>query len=168
MNKTVKILLIALLPLVLAGATGFLILYINVNAIRFDYVDGGYNRVGKDDNIVTPFFGNKLMLNDGGGNIYGPPLGLGMKTIDVYMTVNDPISAYAFWMMRRYENGVQISYEVENDGKTLTVKLSGTGDNGEKTEQFEKLFIFDIEKASLKNLPTWTNRTEADNEFYSR
>ena len=167
MKKTAKILLIALASLVLIGAIAFTVLYINVNAIRFDYVDGGFNRVGVNDNITIPFFGNKLMLTDG-GNVYGPPLGLGMKNIDIYMAVNSPISAYAQWTASQYENGVQINYEVENDGKTLTVKLFGSGDNGEKTEPIEKVFVFDIENVSLDNYPTWTNRTEADNEYYPR
>lgn len=167
MKKTAKILLIALASLVLIGAIAFVILYINVNAIRFDYVDRGSNRLNVNDSITIPFFGNKLILGDY-GSVYGPPLGLGMKNIDVYMSVNDPIGAYTFWLQTQYKNGVHIRYEVENDGKNLTVKLTGSGDNGEKTEPIEKVFVFDIENASLDNLPTWTNRTEADNEYYSR
>lgn len=167
MKKTAKILLIALASLVLIGAIAFVILYINVNAIRFDYVDRGSNRHNVNDSITIPFFGNKLILGDY-GSVYSPPLGLGTKTIDVYMSVNDPIGAYTFWLKTKYENGVHIRYEVENDGKTLTVKLFGSGDNGEKTEPIEKVFVFDIENVSLDNYPTWTNRTEADNEYYSR
>ena len=167
MKKTAKILLIALASLVLIGAIAFTVFYINVNAIRFDYVDSGPNRLNVNDSIALPFFGNKLILCDY-GRMYSPPLGLGMKTIDVYMAVNDPIGAYTFWLKTQYKNGVHIRYEVENDGKTLTVKLFGSGDNGEKTEPIEKVFVFDIENASLDNYPTWTNRTEADNEYYSR
>lgn len=165
MKKTAKILLIALAAIVLIGAIAFVILYINVNAIRFDYVDGGFNRVGVNDKITIPFFGNKLMTP--AGNIYAPPLGLGTKTIDVYMAVNSPISEYAYWTANKYEKGIQIGYEVENDGKTLTVKLTGTGDNGLEKVPIEKLFLFNIENASLDHLPTWVNRTEADNEYYS-
>lgn len=166
MKKTAKILLIALASLVLIGAIAFTVFYINVNAIRFDYVDSGFSRLNTNDSVTLPFFGNKLILCDY-GRMYSPPLGLGMKTIDVYMAVNSPISAYTFWLQTQYENGVHIKYEVENDGKTLTVKLFGSGDNGEKTEPIEKVFIFDIENASLDHYPTWTNRTEADNEYYS-
>lgn len=165
MKKTAKILLIALAVTVLIGAIAFTVLYINVNAIRFDYVDSSFRRLNNNDNIAIPFFGNKLMLGNS-GSVYGPPLGLGMKNVDIYMTVNNTISAYAHWVARQYENGVQISYEVEDDGKTLTVKLFGTGDNGEGTEPIEKVFVFDIEDVSLDNLPTWTNRTEADKEYY--
>ena len=166
MNKTVKILLTALAALVLAGAIGFMILYFNVNAIRFDYVEAGWHSPSTNSNVVYPFFGNKLMLGES-GPVYGPPLGLGMKNIRVYLAVNDPISTYTHWISRQYEGGVQITdYIVENDGKTLTVKLSGTANNGGETIPIEKVFIFDIENASFDNLPTWTNRTEADNEFY--
>ena len=166
MKKTAKILLIALASLVLIGAIGFMIFCINVNAVRFDYVDSGFSRLNVNDSVTIPFFGNKLILGDY-GRMYSPPLGMGMKNIDIYMAVNDPISAYVQWTASQYENGIHISYEVENDGKTLTVKLFGSGDNGEKTEPIEKLFVFDIENASLDNYPTWTNRTEEDNEYYS-
>ena len=166
MNKTAKILLTALAALVLAGAIGFMILYFNVNAIRFDYVKAGMGVPSTNSHVVYPFFGNKLMLGESGA-MYSPPLGLGMKNIRVYLAVNDPISTYTHWIIRQYEGGVQITdYIVENDGKTLTVKLSGTANNGGETIPIEKVFIFDIENASLDNLPTWTNRTEADNDYF--
>ena len=163
MNKTAKILLTALAALVLAGAIGFMILYFNVNAIRFDYVESGLFSPSTSSKCLFPHFGNKLML-DGPGSGYAPPLGLGMKTLKVYRQVNGPLFAYASWIT--FQDGAQITdYTVENDGKTLTVKLSGTADNGTETIPIEKVFIFDIENAGLDNLPTWTNRTETDNEF---
>lgn len=164
MSKTVKILLIVLMAIVISGAIAFTVFYVNVNAVRFDYVN---RNVYVDCDIEIPFFGNKLMLEESGG-VYSPPLGMGVKNIEVYSAVNSPIYAFAFTMVCQYgESNVHIvDYEVENDGKTLSVKLSGTIENGGETVPIEKLFVFNIENASPDNLPTWTNRTEADNEFY--
>ena len=164
MNKTAKILVIALAAIVLAGAVTFAVLYVNYNAISFDYVSRQSNSGNSYLNI--PVFGNKLMLSEGGD--FSAPFDLGMKNLDVYDAVNSPIYAYAVFMTGKYKDGVQLTdYEVNNDGgKTLTVTLKGTADNGGKTVKIEKVFIFDIENASLDNLPTWTNRTEDDKEFY--
>ena len=166
MKKSAKIILIALVAIVLAGAIGFMILYIKCNTIRFDYVRAQYGIGDSDSVMYVPFFANKMLLLEYGAG-YSSPFELGLKNIPVYDEVNSPIHEYAFWTARQYENGIQLTdYEVENDGKTLTVKLFGTGDNGAGTEPIEKVFVFDIENASLDNLPTWTNRTEADNEYY--
>lgn len=169
MKKSAKIILIALAAIVLAGAIGFMILYIKCNAVRFDYVRAQYG-IGENEDIVmyVPFFANKMLLGEYGGAGYASPFELGLKNIPVYAEVNGPIHEYAVWTAQQYKNGIMqlTDYEVENDGKTLTVKLFGSGDNGEGAEPIEKVFIFDIENASLDNLPTWTNRTEADNEYY--
>lgn len=164
MNKTAKILIIALAAVVLAGAVTFAILYVNYNAISFDHVSRQSHLGNSYLNI--PVFGNKLMLSEGGN--FSSPFDLGMKNLDVYDAVNSPIYAYAVFMAGKYKDGVQLTdYEVNNDGgKTLTVTLKGTADNGGQTVKIEKVFIFNIENASLENLPTWTNRTEEDNEFY--
>lgn len=164
MKKSAKIILIALVAIVLAGAIGFMILYIKCNEIRFDYAPVHW-RTGVSE-MELPFFGNKMLVGDEGGG-YASPFELGLKNIPVYDAVNDPILQYSLWTAKQYENGIQITnYEVENDGKTLTVKLIGTGDNGEGAEPIEKVFVFDIENASLDNLPTWTNLSEADNGYY--
>ncbi len=164
MNKTAKILVIALAAIVLAGAVTFAILYVNYNAISFDHVSRQSHLGNSYLNI--PVFGNKLTLSEGGN--FSAPFNLGMKNLDVYDAVNSPIYAYAVFMAGKYKDGVQLSdYEVDNDGeKTLTVTLKGTAAGGGQTVQIEKVFIFDIENASLDSLPTWTNRTEEDKEFY--
>ena len=164
MKKSAKIILIALVAIVLAGAIGFMILYIKCNEIRFDCAPSHWGTDGST--MELPFFGNKMLVGDEGGS-FASPFELGLKNIPVYNEVNGPIIQYSVWKAHQYKNGIQITdYEVENDGKTLTVKLIGTGDNGEGAEPIEKVFIFDIENASLDHLPTWTNRTEADNEYY--
>ena len=164
MNKTAKIIVIALAAIVLAGAVTFAILYVNYNTISFDYVSRQSHTGNSYLNI--PVFGNKLALSEGGN--FSAPFDLGMKNLDVYDAVNSPIYAYAIFMAGKYKDGVQLNdYEVNNDGgKTLTVTLKGSANNGGETVKIEKVFIFDIENASLDNLPAWTNRTEEDKEFY--
>ncbi len=164
MNKAVKALLIVLAAIVMVGAIGFTILYVNVNAVRFDYVSRNFS-IGNSD-IKIPFFGNKIMIGESGG-IYATPLGMGVKNLKVYDAVNDPIYLFSSKTASKYENGVHITdYQVENDGKLLSIKISGTAQNGGETIPIEKLFVFNIENASPDNLPKWTNRTEADYEYY--
>lgn len=163
MNKAVKALLIVLAAIVMVGAIGFTILYVNVNAVRFDYVSLNFS--AGNSYIEIPVFGNKLTLESGGTYVF--PFGLGVKNLDVYDAVNAPIHLFSLKTASQYENGVHITdYEVENDGKLLSIKISGTAQNGGETIPIEKLFVFNIENASPDNLPKWTNRTEADYEYY--
>lgn len=163
MNKTAKILLAALTAFVLVGATAFAIYFVNVNAIRFDTVS--QRRYSGNSEFLLPVFGNKLMLEEGG--VYSSLFNLGMKNLDVYDEVNAPIQLYSVIISTKYDSVQLTDYEVINEGgKTLTVTLRGTADDGGETVPIEKVFVFDIEDASLDNLPTWTNRTEEDDEVY--
>lgn len=165
MNKTAKILLIALASFVLVGAVAFAIYYININTISFDHVSWKIYSDHAYTNI--PYFGNKLMLGETGG-AYNPPLGLGLKNEDVYAAVNYPIHLFSSIITTKYDRVDLTDYEVRNDeGKTLTVKLIGTANDGGETIPIEKVFVFNIENASLDNLPTWTNITEEDDELLS-
>ena len=175
MSKSKKIVPIAgvvLAIVVIAVVISCMVIYINADAIRFDYVDCNVyvadGSVYPEENgysIRYPFFGNSAMLGEFGAS-YGFPLGAGEKNVEVYQTVNDPIYVWARVTVAKYENRVNIGYTVENDGRTLTVELSGTANDGENTVPVEKVFVFDIENASPDNLPVWTNRTETDDEFY--
>ncbi|MCH5207803.1 MAG: hypothetical protein J1F04_02865 [Oscillospiraceae bacterium] len=164
MNKTAKILLIALASLVLVGAIAFAIYYVNVNAIRFDHVEQHFYSGNSEFSI--PYFGNKLTLG-GAGVVYDVPFNLGFKNLDVYDEVNNPIHLFTAIISTKYDSVHFTDYEVINDGgKTLTVTLNGTADDGGETVPIEKVFVFDIEDASLDKLPVWTNRTEEDDEVY--
>ena len=163
MNKTAKILLAALTAFVLVGATAFAIYFVNVNAIRFDTVS--QRRYSDNSYFLLPVFGNKLMLEEGG--VYSSLFNLGMKNLDVYDEVNAPIQLYSVIISTKYDSVQLTDYSVINEGgKTLTVTLMGTADDGGETVPIEKVFVFDIENASLDKLPTWTNRTEEDDEVY--
>lgn len=172
-KKPVKIILIVLASLVVLMTLGYAILYLNVNAVRFDYVsDSIYSGANVDINelqssgysIEFPFFANKMLLSNGA--LYTLPFGIRNNNLKVYSSINNPIKDWAAMTAHKYDNRVHIGYEVENDGKTLSVKLKGTAENGEETVPVEKLFVFNIENASPDNLPAWTNYTETDNEFY--
>lgn len=135
---------------------GFSVLYFSANAIRFEYKDA--NRWG----VKYPFFCNPMLSNS--PPTYSLlPMDLGRETIKVYVAVNDPMEMWTFSLRNAHEGEeMNISYDVENDGETLKVSFNGTaGDT-----PVEKEFVFDIKGASPDNLPKWTNRTEADNEFY--
>ncbi len=118
MKKSIKISLIILsviLALILIAATFIGIVYINADAVRFDYVDCNYV-VGlelKDDSMINyPFFGNSLIINEEEGRVYSPFLGTaGQKSFDVYSAVNTPLCAYVEYLVRReYSGGINLDY----------------------------------------------------------
>lgn len=155
-KKIAKVSLIVLLSLALVIGVGLSILYFNVTEIRFELSDSTWCGVN------IPFFCNPL-LSDCPHTYIIRPLDWGHDTIKVYTAVNDPMQMWAYSLYFAHEGEeMNISYDVENDGETLKVSFNGTaGDT-----PIDKEFVFDIRNASPKNLPKWTNRTEADNEFY--
>lgn len=151
--------------------------YFYCTQIRFDYVSGRtiivvddeekFNQLNSGEYGFTyPFFGNSTAIGGKngekkGGGGYGIMVGpVGKKTeenIAVYSAVNDVIGDYGYSLSDKYYAYFITSYTVENDRKNLTVNFKGQAfseDLSEVTAEFEKRFIFDIEDASLKNLPT--------------
>ena len=158
MNKVkmiAKVFLIVLLSLAFLIGVGLSILYFNVTAIRFEQSDGAYFGVN------IPFFRNQFLAKGEAGY----PISIfnwGYKEVEVYSAVNLPLQQWA-WSISVLHEGeeIDIGYDVENDGKTIKVDFSGTaGDT-----PVEKEFVFDIQNASLDNLPRWINRVEEDDEF---
>lgn len=174
MKKSIKIPLIFLsviLALILIAAAFIGIIYINADAVRFDYVDCNYV-VGlalKDDSTINyPFFGNSLIINEEEGRVYSPFLGTaGQKNLDVYGAVNTPLCAYVEYLARReYSGGIYLDYTVAQDSGTLTVNLNGIGtDDSGKDISINENLVFNIENASPENLPVWVNENETDEEF---
>lgn len=88
------------------------------------------------------------------------------KTEHVYLALNDPLYLYVWGVVRDYiksdtdpyrNNLVYMDYDVESDGKTLTVTFNNIGyPDGLDSEpvEFGHTFIFDIENASVNNMPT--------------
>lgn len=152
--------------------------YVYCTQIRFDYVSGRsivvidneemFNKLDSNEYGFTyPFFGNSTAIGgkngEKGGGGYGIMVGpVGDKTmenISVYSAVNDVIGDYGYSLSDKYSAYFKTSYTVENDGKNLTVHFTGqafTEDLSEVTEDFEKTFVFNIEGASLKKLPSLT------------
>ena len=165
-TKNLLIILSVILALILIAAITIGVIYINAAAVRFDHVDCD-NIIGlelKDGSTVNyPFFGNSLMISEGGGS-YG---GVGLENIDVYGAVNMPVCAYVEYLARRvFIGGINLDYTVEQSGGILTVNLNaiGTDDSG-KDISINKKLIFNIENASPENLPVWVNENDSDEEF---
>lgn len=155
-KKLTKVLIISIAALAVIVGVVLGVVYINVTSIRFDYSNS------KKHSFDIPFFANSMLSDQ--ANVYTPILGWGEDTIDVYQAVNTPLNAWASTISRDHKDDrIDIKYNVENDGRTLKVSFSGTaGDSS-----VEKDFVFDIQNASVKNLPRWTNPTEEERAFYS-
>ena len=74
----------------------------------------------------------------------------------VYEAVTGPLYIYAVSMTKEYDNMIHMHYTVESDNSIITVCYDNIAyPNGLESEpiQFERTFIFDIENASLDNIP---------------
>lgn len=155
---------------VCAAAVG--VYLFNVNAVRFDYTEA-FECAGEKSaeiraqggGVSYPFFANSAMLDEG-GHSYSIPLGASESAVGIYERVNSPLRNWAAMTAQKYDDRLSLSYEVEESSSQLTVHFTGTAQTPQGDEPLEKLFVFDIENASAENPPTWTNHTEADNEFY--
>ena len=168
MKKAIKIPLIilsVLLSLVLLFVIGYGIFYLQVDAVRFDYTsatmlgDGqGYQKVS------TPFFGNSLMLNEGGFyKVYR--LEPGIKNLPIYDAINGYMFNWSLYITEKYQK-VDIDYTVDRDGDIITINLNGSGSNDdEQAAAIEEKFVFDVSDASFDNLPKLTNEDEINKEF---
>ena len=168
MKKAIKIPLIilsVLLSLVLLFVIGYGIFYLQVDAVRFDYTsatmlgDGqGYQKVS------TPFFGNSLMLNEGGFyKVYR--LEPGIKNLPIYDAINGYMFNWSLYITEKYQK-VDIDYTVDRDGDIIIINLNGSGSNDdEQAAAIEEKFVFDVSDASLDNLPKLTNENEINKEF---
>lgn len=80
---------------------------------------------------------------------------------DSYNEVDGACGSYANLVSMHYNRNADLTFTVENDGKLLTIKFTGTGypENGEP-ENLDRTYIFDIEGAGADKLPRLVNRAE--------
>lgn len=80
---------------------------------------------------------------------------------DSYNEVDGACLNYASLVYKHYNGNADLIFTVENDGKLLTIKFTGTGypENGEP-ENLDRTYIFDIEGAGADKLPRLVNRAE--------
>lgn len=161
-SKRGKIVIIAVVSVVVLAAAGFLGLYINASAIRFDYYNA--HTMVADENsealseqgfgVNYPYFGNKAVMED--AHVFSFPFGIGEENIPIYQAINTVLDRWALDISREYNNLVKCDYTVENNGKILTVDFDVTaypdGLDGEP-QTIEKTFIFDIENVKADNPP---------------
>lgn len=152
------ILIIIAAVLVVLGIVTFC-LYRHATELRFDYTNARATVASQQTEVDNrhivnfPFFANSCYLAD--GDMMQLPLGeIGKETIPVYMSVNDVIRDYAYGLAGSYSGCVDSSYQVTNDGKTLTIAhhanmIDTTGD----VVAVHKKFSFNIEGVSPTNLP---------------
>lgn len=167
-KKSVKIPLIilsVLLSLVVLFIIGYGIFYLQVDAVRFDHTSATMWGDGQgDQKVSTPFFGNSLMLNEGGFyKVYR--LEPGIKNLPIYDAINGYMFNWSLYITEKYHK-VDIDYTVDRDGDIITINLSGNGSNdGEQAATIKEKFVFDVSNASPENLPKLTNEDELNKEF---
>ena len=160
-KKALKI-FIPIIVLLIIGIIAGICFYLYASEIRFDYCDAEeyIDSADLDDlkasgcQMIYPFFGNSVSLTS--GRHYSYPLGIGQGNESVYSAANSVIHSWAEKTVTQYQNKVKISYSVNNDGKILTVLMSGDAYPDDITGQsilIEKEFIFNIENAGKDNLP---------------
>lgn len=84
-----------------------------------------------------------------------------IRLMDCYIEVQAPCQEYAMGIVRKYGNNADLTFTVENTGKLLTIKFTGTGypENGEPVD-LSRTYIFDIDGANVNKLPRLVNRAE--------
>ena len=178
MKKAAKIRLIILcsilgLILLLFAFLGGL--YIYSEQVIFDHIDNTHVPypsgldISEDDYPVKyPWFGNPLMIYEGGGGIYVTIFEHGgEKNISVYNAVNDPLVLWVdFYLSNRYDRRFTLDYTLEQDNRTISVHLFGTAyDDDGSAVPLDQSFLFDIEDASPDKLPTWLNEDDMSDEY---
>lgn len=78
-----------------------------------------------------------------------------------YGEVDHCCREYAGKIRVQYKNKADLDFTVENTGKLLTIKFTGTGyPEGGEPEDLSRTFIFDIEGVGGDKLPKLVNRAE--------
>ena len=149
--------------------------FIYADSVIFDHRDTydvpirvGIDAPSNDEYPVNyPWFGNPMMIpSHDSGRIYAIPFGgAGLKNLDVYDAVNDPIGMWIYYLGVRYDRRFTLDYTMEQDSKRIVVYFTGTAEDGDgSTVPLDQTFLYDIENASPDNLPTWLNEEDLSEE----
>ena len=173
MNKTKRTALIVISVLLISALlvlSAFAGIYLYSEAVIFDHRDSSevHSTISPAEgfSVKYPFFANPMALCGSDGRSY--PLTLlngGEKNIEVYEAVNAPVYIWVDYLYNRYRGRVNLDYSLEQDGKTITVSMSGNVYEGENSIPVEQKFVFDIENADSDQLPKWINEEETDEEY---
>ena len=80
---------------------------------------------------------------------------------ECYAEVDNACIDYGLLIAKKYHNNADLDFTVENDGKLLTIRFTGTGypENGEP-EPLSRTYIFDIDGIGVNKMPRLLNRAE--------
>ena len=172
MNRTKRAPIIAISVILISALlvlSAFAGLYLYSEAVIFDHRDSSevHSTISPAEgfSVKYPFFANPMALSGSGGRSYTLTLlNGGEKNIEVYEAVNAPVYIWVDYLYNRYRGRVNLDYSLEQDGKTITVSMSGNVYEGENSIPVEQKFVFDIENADSDQLPKWINEEETDEE----
>ena len=177
MKKTAKIrltILCSILGLILLLFALLGALYLYADSVVFGHIDSsnvivseGLDVPYNEYPVRYPWFGNPLTINEGAAGIVSPFAGGGVKNLSVYNAINDPIFLWInFYLSDRYDRRFTLDYTMEQDSKTISVRLVGTAyESDGSAVPLDQSFIFDIENASPDNLPAWLNEDDMSDEY---
>jgi hypothetical protein len=173
MNRTKRAPIIAISVILISALlvlSAFAGLYLYSEAVIFDHRDSSevHSTISPAEgfSVKYPFFANPMALSGSGGRSYTLTLlNGGEKNIEVYEAVNAPVYIWVDYLYNRYRGRVNLDYSLEQDGKTITVSMSGNVYEGENSIPVEQKFVFDIENADSDQLPKWINEEETDEEY---
>lgn len=115
----------------------------------YDMTDEDEARFREEKRIKYPGFAN------GRSGLFA------IEIAECYAEVDLSCSDYAVLIAKKYRNNADLDFTVENDGKLLTIRFTGTGypENGEP-EPLSRTYIFDIEGVGVDKMPKLLNRAE--------
>ena len=153
MKKTVLIILGSIFGAIIILSGGAFAWYMNtIYTINFDnYFKSsvGVGESGPSGRIRVPSFHD------------GQPFGVPMELDPCYYEVDNACMDYGFLVAKKYNNNADLDFTVENTGKVLTIKFTGTGypENGDP-KPLERTYIFDIDGVGKDKIPVLLNRDE--------
>ena len=173
MNRTKRAPIIAISVILISALlvlSAFAGIYLYSEAVIFNHRDSSevHSTISPVEgfSVKYPFFANLMALSGSGGRAYTLTLlNGGEKNTDVYEAVNAPVYIWVDYLYNRYRGRVNLDYSLEQDGKTITVSMSGNVYEDENSIPVEQKFVFDIENADSDQLPKWINEEETDEEY---
>lgn len=163
MKKIIISILICIFgAVILAGGTSFAMYMNYIYTVSFDKysTDCSYrtpnditseelDRLRAEKRIKYPGFAN------------GRSHEFAVELSECYAEVDNACRDYALLIAYKYNNNADLNFTVENTGKVLTIRFTGTGypENGDP-EPLSRTYNFDIEGVGADKLPKLLNRAE--------